>query len=186
MSFILPTLKCFRTRLSVVLLLLPLFGCTEPPAPAACRSKQPPQQVSGTAACLLAADNTVLLLKDQQSLLTLPSLNTTHEPDAQCALHQHIWNTTGINVEVGSALLTTKKGLTIYHCSEAAGLAEITEPFSAPGWTNNDVTWVKRDPFNLTIKAMQNRDHLVPLRDALIKWQQSNAQKNKSDDFCDC
>lgn len=179
MFFILPTLVCFRARLSVVLLLLPLFGCSQAPAPATCRSQLPPQQVNGTAACLLIAKDGVLLLENEQYLLSLPALDTTDHPDAQCALHQHIWHQTGINVEVGARLIATKKGLTIYHCEESAGLAGITHPFSTPDWTHASLAWVSRDPFALTIKAMANRDELIPLRDAFTRWKKTTTDSKK-------
>lgn len=114
------------------------------------------------------------MLRDDTGMVTLPMADTQGQANEQCALHQHIWQQTGINVEVGELLVATNRNTAIYECSEQAGLAAINAPFPSPQWANPSLEWVKRDPFELSERSMTDKDILVPMRDALIRLQQQS------------
>ena len=59
--------------------------------------------------------------------------------------------------------------MAVYECTQQAGLDNITDDFPSPGWTGKSLSWVKRDVFSINIKDMENRDHLIPLRDSVTK-----------------
>jgi len=168
----------FRFRLSAILLLLPLFGCTDLPAPPACRTIESTPQQHDTLACIIKADTDTLLWQNAGGLLELPVAQTAETEAEQCTLHREVFVQTGINVEVGKLLLTTKDNMGIYACSQHAGLEGIGQPFAAPAWANDNLSWVKRDAYQLTIRDMQNPDHLIPLRDSLsVLFRQSQTDK---------
>lgn len=131
-----------------------------------CRTAVDVKVESAVSACLIKAGSEVLLLQQHSGLFSLPLADTQGSDNAQCQLHQQIWQDTGVNVEVGEPLLVTDT-LTLFQCEEQAGLSEISQPFPAPDWSDSDVAWVKQNPYALTMKQMANRDHLIPLRDSL-------------------
>ncbi len=168
----------FRIRLSAVLLLLPLFGCTEVPAPPACRTIDSHPQQHKTLACVIKADAETLLWQNASGLLELPVAKASGSETEQCTLHREVFQQTGINVEVGKLLLTTKSNMGVYACTQHAGIEGISAPFPTPAWANESLQWVKRDAYHLSIKDMQNRDHLIPLRDGLsVLFRQSQTDK---------
>ncbi len=157
----------FRIRSSVVLLLLPLFGCSEVPAPPVCRSVESTLPAHDALACVIKSDKYALLLENAGGLLTIPLASINKQQSEQCALHEQVWQQTGVNVEVGKLVLTTSQNMAVYECTQQAGLDNITGDFPSPGWTGKSLSWVKRDVFSINIKDMENRDHLIPLRDSV-------------------
>lgn len=168
----------FRIRSSAVLLLLPLLGCSEAPNEATCRTSTAPAQGHSRSICLIPGGfNQVMMLRDDTNMVTLPMADTANASNEQCTLHQHIWRQTGINVEVGRLLISTPHNTGIYACFEQAGLAAIDSSFPSPQWANPKLEWVKQDPFVLTEQEMADKDLLVPIRDALIRFQQQSKRK---------
>ena len=168
----------FRLRSSVVLLLLPLFGCTEAPSPPACRTFDATPRQHKTLACLIKADSDILLWQNAAGQLELPVALASDAEIEQYALHREIFAQTGVNIEVGKLLLTTKSDMGLYSCTQLAGIEESEDPFPSPTWAKEILSWVKRDAYNLTIREMENRDHLIPLRDGLSAlFRQSHTDK---------
>lgn len=160
--------NCFR--LSAILVLLPLFSCSQAPSPPACRVAQPVDSHASAAVCLISANNKVLLIEHSWSdKLNLPGGEQNGDETLQCAAHRETWEQTGFNVEVGSLLGHTSSGMAIFHCTQQAGLASLPAQFAAPEWASDEVVSLHQvDLFQLTQDELLYPDDLVPFRDAFI------------------
>lgn len=167
-------------RLSSILVVLTLFGCTKtvPEAPF-CRSTNNDEHTQGAAACIIKVQSKALLIKHRLSnRLDFPGGGKRDGESLVCAAHRETWEETGFNVEVGEKLAVTQNGLALFECTLNAGVEHLPDVFDAPPWAKLEVIeLVQADPFLLTHIELRFPDDLIAFRDSFNKIKHRQSQQ---------
>lgn len=92
------------------------------------------------AACLIKSATTLLVLSLQNDEgWQLPTGNVNNKKSAQCTAHQAVWQSTGLNVEVGQHLATSSDNLHYYACTLSNGFNTLTPALPVPAWAQRKV-----------------------------------------------
>ncbi|TPV57862.1 NUDIX hydrolase [Aestuariibacter sp. GS-14] len=167
-------LKC-GSLLTAILVVLTLFGCSDPtPSAPFCRSVPTalPENVSSEgAACLIRVNNSVLLIRHRLTgKLDFPAGGREGNETLQCTAHRETWEETGFNVEVGPLLSLTASDMPVFNCTADSSIAKLPAQFDAPDWSGLEVKLLEKvDPFLLSEDELRFADDLIPLRDAYVK-----------------
>lgn len=145
--------------------LVSLTGCgpAELAAPE-CRSEAVVAVTAAHGACLIVANQQVLLVADDNGRWQLPQAEAGALETSACAAHRATWQATGINVKVTQQLGWLTPTTMLYHCTSDAGIARLPQSF-----TYNDQKMKKADIYQLSHRDLTYPDHLVPLRDGFVQ-----------------
>ena len=100
--------KCFF----LVFVLLGLLACSEPPE---CKFTGDSDE-EANAGCLVIYDSKVLIIEDNNGLLSLPGggKNTGEVP--QCTAEREVWEETGMEVKANGKIETFSNGFQLFSC----------------------------------------------------------------------
>jgi hypothetical protein len=119
------------------------------------------------AACFIKLDTKLLVIKRQNNNgWQLPSGSVNIEQSAQCTAHQAVWQTTGLNVEVGRLLATGPDNVHIYACTLSNGFDTLTQTIPVPDWAVRKVANINALNPNLTPSSQwSEKSDLILLRE---------------------
>ncbi|WP_269519319.1 NUDIX hydrolase [Alteromonas sp. BMJM2] len=180
---ILPFSMTFFFRLSPILAVLTLLGCSQQvPSKLLCRQSAllESQTVdisfnsndTQAAVCLIKTQDKVVLIRHRLSgKLDFPGGGVDEGESLSCAAHRETWEETGFNVLVRKQLGRTSNGLALFACDLDAGIDLMPEHFSPPSWATLEVVAIEKvDPFSLSHKSLRYADDLASLRDGFIAF----------------
>lgn len=162
-----------RPHLSAILLILPLFSCSQSaPSTPVCRvqSEIIIDSISKSAGCIIPIAEKVLLIQHRLSgRLDIPGGGQNDGESLACAAHRETWEETGLNVVVGELVAHTSNGMALFACSQDAGYEALPNAIAAPAWATLEVKGlVKVKPFDLDDDKLRFKDDLVPLLDGFV------------------
>ncbi|AGH43105.1 hypothetical protein C427_0996 [Paraglaciecola psychrophila 170] len=86
---------------------------------------------------------------------------------AQCTAHKAVWETTGLNVEVGKLLFTAPDETQYFECKLTDEFSRQLQEFPVPAWAQQKVSKISLvDPFNTEQDHWVNGINLITLREA--------------------
>ena len=152
---------------SVILGSSALFGCSESFSPPICRVADKVQAVSSPRyACLLTQDKQALLLRNDDDKLLMPSVESSNNV---CHLHQHVWETTGLNIEVAQ-LAFASESQHIFICTIDNHLIIPENGLALPDWRDSYAfeTIEPIDVFQIRSENLSDGKDLAPIREAYV------------------
>lgn len=156
----------------ILLLCIALSGCSQaPPSSPSCRVD--PDFIDrheGIGACLVRIKDHLLTVRlDDSQVFDLAKGNLIAQERSQCAAHRHMWEQTGLNVEVAHLLGVDQVGLRIYSCSLGAGFDGSEQDMQPPSWAPSKVdSFQFIDPFVTHYDEWEADINLILLRDAFV------------------
>lgn len=141
-------------RLILLLMMSILLGSScsrDIPAEPMCRTADLySESAPSAAACLIKSNGRLLAITQQKSdSWTLPFHKQHQAISAQCTAHKAVWKTTGLNVEVGELLFTSKSQTQFFACKLTDDYSKQLTDFPVPPWARRATTKIALiDPFN--------------------------------------
>jgi hypothetical protein len=156
-------------RLFIVITIF-VFGCSRDiPADPMCRTSILYTESEPSAvACLIKSNAQLLVIKNHDDDgWNLPAHKQQKLMSAQCTAHQAVWETTGLNVEVGKLLFTAPNQTQYFECKLTDEFSRQLDVFPVPSWTRRKTSEIALlDPFETEPDQWVNDINLITLREA--------------------
>ncbi|MDP5039882.1 MAG: hypothetical protein NWQ26_03305 [Paraglaciecola sp.] len=125
------------------------------------------------ASCLITSNTSVLVLKlKNKNGWQLPTGYKNNKMSAQCTAHQAVWQSTGLNVEVGQLLDIAPDNKHIYSCALSNGFDTLTQDLPVPDWAHRKVVNISFADPNLTPESQwSEKSDLILIRSLFNKGQ---------------
>jgi ADP-ribose pyrophosphatase YjhB (NUDIX family) len=119
-----------------------------------------------SAACLIKLNTKLLAIRLQnESGWQLPTGSLNTKQSAQCSAHQAVWQSTGLNVEVGQLLGHSPDNTQLFACALSNGFDDPTLDIPVPNWANHKVAKIHFvDPNNTSQSQWSDNSDLSQLR----------------------
>lgn len=159
-------------RLLIVVTIL-VFGCSRNiPADPMCRTNVLYTQTEpSAAACLIKSNVQLLVIKNPNADgWSLPFNKQQNLLSAQCTAHHAVWESTGLNVEVGQLLFTSPNQTQYFECKLTDEFSRQLDVFPVPSWARSKTSKITLiDPFETELDQWVNDINLIKLREAYNK-----------------
>jgi adenine-specific DNA methylase len=159
-------------RLFVATTILVFFvsGCSRDiPADPMCRTDILYTETEpAAAACLIKSNVRLLAVKNHDTNgWNLPTHKQQNLISAQCTAHQAVWETTGLNVEVGKLLFTAPDETQYFECKLTDDFSRQLQEFPVPEWAQRKTSEISLvNPFSTEQDHWVNNINLITLREA--------------------
>lgn len=155
-------------RLFIVITIL-VMGCSRDiPADPMCRTNVLYTETNPSAAsCLIKSNIQLLVVKNNNDDgWNLPTHKKQKLISAQCTAHQAVWETTGLNVEVGKLLFTAPNQTQYFECKLTDAFSSRLQVFPVPSWAQRNTTHISLiNPFDTEQDHWVNNIDLIKLRE---------------------
>jgi hypothetical protein len=123
------------------------------------------------AACLIKLDNRLIAIQHNNSTTwSFPQQRRQTNLSAQCSAHLAVWKDTGLNVEVGKLLFTSKTNTQFYACQLSDDYAQALDTLDVLPWASRTVTKVALvDPFSTQYHDWDKNLDLIKIRKAFTQ-----------------
>ena len=159
-------------RLLIVVTIL-IFGCSRNnPSDPMCRTNVLYTQTEpSAAACLIKSNVQLLVIKNPNNDgWVLPFNKQQNLLSAQCTAHHAVWESTGLNVEVGQLLFTASNQTQYFECKLTDEFSRQLDVFPVPPWAQSKTSKIALiDPFETEPDQWVNDINLIKLREAYNK-----------------
>ncbi|MFQ3191736.1 MAG: hypothetical protein ACI936_002880 [Paraglaciecola sp.] len=147
-----------------------VFGCSRDiPADPMCRTNILYTETKpSAAACLIKSNVQLLVVRSQDDDgWNLPTHKKQQIMSAQCSAHQAVWETTGLNVEVGKLLFTAPDQTQYFECKLTDDFSSQLQVFPVPPWAQRKTSEIALiNPFATEQDHWVNHIDLIKLREA--------------------
>jgi hypothetical protein len=147
-----------------------VLGCSRDiPADPMCRASILYTETEpSAAACLIKSNVQLLVVKNHDAKgWDLPTHKQQKLISAQCTAHQAVWETTGLNVEVGKLLFTAPDETQYFECKLTDDFSRQLQEFPVPPWAQRKTSEISLvNPFNTEQDHWVNDINLITLREA--------------------
>lgn len=155
-------------RLFIAITIL-VMGCSKNiPADPMCRTSVLYTETKpSAAACLIKSNIQLLAVKNNNDDgWNLPTHKQQNLISAQCTAHQAVWETTGLNVEVGQLLFTAPNQTQYFECKLTDVFSSQLKVFPVPSWAQSKTTNISLiNPFDTEQDHWVNDIDLITLRE---------------------
>jgi hypothetical protein len=155
-------------RLFVVITIF-LLGCSRDiPADPMCRTSILYTETKpSAAACLIKSNFQLLVIKNHDDDgWNLPTHKQQKLISPQCTAHQAVWETTGLNVEVGKLLFTAPNQTQYFECKLTDDFSSQLQVFPVPSWAQRKTSKISLiNPFDTEQDHWVNVINLIQLRE---------------------
>ncbi len=150
-----------------------VFGCSKNiPADPMCRTDTLYTQTEpSAAACLIKSNVQLLVIKNNDDDgWNLPFDKQQNFISGQCTAHRSVWETTGLNVEVGQLLFTAPDQTQYFECKLTDMFSRQLKVFPVPSWVKHKTSEVSLiNPFETEPDQWVDNINLIQLREAYNK-----------------